>query len=101
MTEEEAEKYWCPFASSRMLVIPKGRDSFHLNTAMREGSDHPDTACVASNCMAWRWKQIPNPNWTAPDMNGFTWPNRQNPLSVTPYAIDSTTDGYCGLAGRP
>lgn len=40
LTEEEARKKWCPFAGEgRLMLGPSG-----------------DPRCIASECMAWRWK---------------------------------------------
>jgi hypothetical protein len=66
MTEEEAETKWCPQA--RVIV------------AFGENMNQAATAnCIASSCMAWRWKHRPNAASSAyPDGEGF-----------------------CGLAGTP
>jgi hypothetical protein len=65
MTEDQAQSKWCPFA--RMLD----------RTGSAGYNRGPDpalwTKCVASQCMAWRWR-------TLPEVPG---------------------DGYCGLATGP
>ncbi len=70
-TEEDARKSWCP-------------------------SDHG--SCIASGCMAWRWAQKPNPDWS-PNMSQ-QWPQKDT-RNDPPMYIADTTRGYCGLAGRP
>lgn len=68
-TEEEARAKWCPFDRSYL---------------MRDLSvDTGEMRCIASNCMAWRVREIRNA------------------------ASDDTEEaygkkvGYCGLAGKP
>lgn len=74
MTPAEANKKWCPFAKSRYV------DGSSLSGPQVAAHFGPDpmaltTACIAANCMAWRWD-------TGPD--GFS----------------SETHGHCGLAGN-
>lgn len=51
--------------------------------------------CLGSACMAWRWDDVPNPNYRPIQV----WPSDQ--LGTNPSYLKSTTDGHCGLAGRP
>lgn len=52
--------------------------------------------CIGSACkMAWRWDDVPNPNYRPIQV----WPSDQ--LGTNPSYLKSTTDGHCGLAGRP
>lgn len=92
MTEEEAKtKQCCGPRNVAMAVIGTG-----IAMSKADVGREPNPCCVASDCMAWRWRQAANPDWK-PD-NFASWPDNRNPLLRTPYAIDSTTDGYCGLA---
>lgn len=60
-TEEKAKKKWCPYA--------------------RPAFDGAGVDCIASRCMAWRWKPL---------------------FGSDSYAAAlPPTHGYCGLAGRP
>jgi hypothetical protein len=63
MTEDEAMTKWCPFAmaSGASFAVNRGPEGVANNRCM----------CLASECMAWRWK------------------------------TDFEYDGHCGLAGRP
>lgn len=64
-TEEEARKCWCPFARYGAGECAVNRDiqSDHFGSGNK---------CIASECMAWRWK-VENP---------------------------AATVGFCGLAGQ-
>ncbi len=64
-TEEEAKTKWCPFAPTQFEEVT--------------------TDCIASRCMAWRWKA----------RFGTDPVNPENCAQLEP------THGYCGLAGRP
>lgn len=66
MTEEEAETKWCPMARS-------DGNNRHW------GSENHIGACIASECMAWRW---------------MTKPSAVEGTGIKPA-------GYCGLAGKP
>jgi hypothetical protein len=62
LTEECAKTKWCP---------------------MHQAVSPPDTNCVASNCMFWRWaRRDDEPEMIATDE-------------------DRNPKGYCGLAGKP
>lgn len=74
MAEEEAKERWCPIARN-------------FNN------------CIASRCMFWRWKKIPNPAWK--DETAFVFRPANNPYASEPMTVDSTTFGHCGLAGVP
>lgn len=86
MTEDEAKKKWCPYASSRAVTIqlPEGKTL----TSMFGGREVeknkvrgfvPFPTCVASECMAWRWGR----------------------RSFDRDMIRDDKQGYCGLAGTP
>lgn len=75
MTEEEAETKWCPFTRAADLDGNRGAVSGH---------EHPQTMCVSSACMAWRWVHKAGTNKNdQPNYYAGQW------------------HGYCGLAGKP
>lgn len=95
MTEDEAKTKWCPYASFKFSAMS---DSAGAN---REGgpSHKPEnysflekgTRCLASACMAWRWR-VAYPE-RPPHLNGLY------PGPPAPPPIVSDTEGRCGLAG--
>jgi hypothetical protein len=94
MTEADALTKWCPF--SRVIVRldgstfpPHNRVAALDSKPYDEPDDVPGALCIGSACMAWRWdyvvdQETPRFDPTAPDLYKH-----------------STTDGYCGLAGKP
>lgn len=52
MTEDEAKTKWCPFVR---LVISDIGEAKTDNRDFDYGDGTP--SCIASECMAWRWKQ--------------------------------------------
>lgn len=86
MTEDEAKTKWCPHA--RVLL----RTVSQYPAVNREPAAPPprSTLCIASQCMAWRWRLE------------FTPPPIPEPYNVQVLSVTtgpSKTDGYCGLAG--
>lgn len=75
LTEEEAEKKWCPFAQGGI-------------NRQREKDGTVNVGCSASECMAWR--SVGDPG--APDEPIFGGVNKGRSADLR---------GYCGLAGRP
>lgn len=95
MTEEQAKAKWCPFARVGSLG------------GMRSGWNRPESEsfghreriggenhCIASACMAWRWRTERNPAYRPI----AAWPE---PTNTPPSHITSETHGGCGLAGSP
>lgn len=86
MTEEEAKLKWCPM--SRVAIPQRDvRNNTVGHTVANRLDDYKfpfHSACIGSNCMMWRWEKVENPEG--------------NPLNKPLLFIDSTTDGYCGLA---
>lgn len=78
LTEEEAQKRWCPF--SRMMLGDNGAYN-------RDWRDINSTNCIASQCMAWRWELITE----------FASDETQ-PIKIV---SRKTGNGFCGLAGEP
>jgi hypothetical protein len=64
MTEAEATEKWCPFARAGIRYAEGSRDP--------DGGPRAPCRCIASACMAWRWRRGDEPD---------------------------VEDGYCGLAG--
>lgn len=55
-----------------------------------------DRWCLGAECAGWRWLDVPNPAYQPHQSQIFP----QTP-NLPPSHIKSTTEGYCGLAGRP
>ncbi len=87
MTEEQAREKWCPYARSYSF------EEFQFNTAMASTNREPDGApnkacrCIASDCMAWRWKVGP--------------PTKLEKAEYDETNIVSEQRGFCGPAGAP
>jgi len=100
-TEDEARQCWCPFVRQQTTINNKYGDATAI--ASLNASDHTldryDVApCIASDCMAWRWRNkhsLMFRDWRddSDDLQGDA-AQREN------YEGDQPT-GYCGLAGKP
>lgn len=91
MTEDEARTRWCPFAR-----IADGEPPVAVNRPEPYG-DVPK--CLGSFCMAWRWDDIPNPEY---DRQRHVFQGGLYPIPLAPpMTVKSDTDGHCGLPGRP
>jgi hypothetical protein len=83
-TEDQARTKWCPFVRLHLL----SRDVSY-NRRLGTGDRMEDTGlphgshCIASECMAWRWK------------DGIT------PKDMGDFDPDNEAVGHCGLAGKP
>lgn len=53
MTEDEAGKRWCPNARAAFTPWETTISSNRVDS----GRPDPECLCVASRCMAWRWRQ--------------------------------------------
>ena len=75
MTEDEANKKWCP-----MVKL------FSRNGTIEDNRQYNGTTtnCIASACMMWRWIQ---------EYDGIQFGAPQKFLPLT--------KGYCGLGGKP
>ncbi len=76
MTEDEAEKKWCPYA---FAASPYG-------VKLRKNVDGEESRCISSGCMMWRLTK----DFYIEDISN---------LNSGIYKTDETK-GYCGLAGR-
>ena len=70
MTETEAMRKWCPFFRQTSDLTTNRNDD--------RGWEGEDGNCIASDCMAWRWK--------SGQKRG---------------SVGTESFGYCGLAGKP
>jgi hypothetical protein len=89
MTEEEANRKWCP--AIRLTAA-------NLDWCTNRG-DNPKVDgsifCIGSGCMAWRWfERITNKDALDRERNSFM----SMPKVVATY--ENTEHGYCGLAGK-
>lgn len=87
MTEDEARTKWCPMG--RFSGGGQGQSAVN-----RDNKDRPITACIASDCMMWRWTQrMAN---EAEYEQQFS-----SPMHVTPVKpeYENTEHGFCGLTG--
>jgi hypothetical protein len=95
-TESEARTKWCPFA---LAVRGDGVSGFNRGTDML-----PDVAtfCLASACMAWRWKPT-QWEWAGGDRTpeGAGWVSHPSADERFRWKRARPRDGYCGLAGQP
>lgn len=81
LTEEEAKTKWCPHV--RVLASTDGAKA-GVNMILTGDDLLPDRSksnCIASACMAWRW--------------------RRRYADDAKEAKISHVTGYCGLAGKP
>ena len=79
-TEEEAKNLWCPHA-------PRLGGCSKKASLNRDHKDFPQTPCIASQCMAWRWVWHPA---VVEEHNRTASPSNQG-----------RANGDCGLAGEP
>ncbi len=95
MTEEQAKTKWCPFArifpAGDFWQSSNGRDMTVLQASLAEGDLGNLSRCIGSACMAWRWEEL----------GGFERLLDRNTPQVWVKSGNSTTDGHCGLAGKP
>lgn len=110
MTEDEAKTKWCPFvravskrsddAANRWSNNKPGA-SATADDLTRDEDGNPHTLCIASACMAWRWKKVPNPDWKPDYFVQISTQPPRNPYAADPAHVFSAIDGHCGLAGQP
>lgn len=102
MTEEEAKTKWC-FAAVASHTDP--RSGFHEQDP-NWPSDQPKTfACIASACMAWRWKKNEDGRSKIEAIrdhrlrHNSTLLDAKNAVEAT--WVERADSGFCGLAGAP
>lgn len=86
-TEDEARRKWCPFAS--VDVSRLSDEELAERTQGFHGENVWSQACIASECMAWRWAN----KWRNAD--GMEIDFYQPPTDEKAIRF-----GYCGLSGR-
>jgi hypothetical protein len=75
-TEEKAKEKWCPH--TRVKWISFGGYAMAVNRDdIKHHEDVGGTRCIASDCMAWRWRYYP------------------------PSQVPEVKEGYCGAFGLP
>jgi hypothetical protein len=90
LTEEEAKTKWCP--AVRMETDGEGVQNRRQGLSDSSGvGTQPWNKCVASRCMAWRWRR------TYTDIALSNIPEGDRPVGIDP----GDPVGFCGLAGRP
>lgn len=85
LTEEEARTKWCPHA----------RQDDNVGIFRNALHDDNGFACIASECMAWRWRvevEYPTAYHNLYSVGGGVMEKPKRTQLKT---------GYCGLAGRP
>ena len=92
--EKKAGECWCPHVRHPGEEGGAFNRGFEAGNAINTGrtSGNWSCACIGSRCMAWRWKYDKVLKTTDdPDAPALEWFE----------SVQSTTHGYCGLAGRP
>lgn len=108
MTEKEALTKWCPKARVAIMLETNGKIALSTTGNRLALSDaiqlkgatdklNPESArCIGSACMAWRWDDVPNPEYERQSQSMLSYGGSRVPMT-----LKSETDGHCGLAGRP
>jgi hypothetical protein len=101
ITEEEAKKRWCPMVrGSWSVASTMSYPAEHGVAGNRDvnGSEIPNTCCIASGCMMWRTEREHFKAPTKEREQHVGWECSPHPESN--YATYHRNDrGYCGLAG--
>lgn len=105
MTEDDARQRWCPFAR----IFNGGTATNRMVT----GEPAPASHCLGHGCMAWRWQPLAVDNAyleavkraTAEAKEAGTFVNlaaaKVNANRAAYGLPERSTEGYCGLAGKP
>lgn len=85
LTEDEARGYWCPLGR-QVGCVDRYQTTYVVGSVNRV--DHGDVpACLASQCMAWRW--------------ATPKPLRDIDLVTSDVVDPEPRRGYCGAFGVP
>ena len=104
MTEGEAKTKWCPFVRVALIDEQLGavfegynRMSYKQSEHMPDGGAYsPETKCIGSECMAWRWNVF-----TTVTTNKSKPPEHKAVVDNFEIKIQKEFGGYCGLASKP
>lgn len=81
MTEEEAKTKWCPQSFAPAFDgEPNPNFPGHMRHVRHGGLQ---TLCCGSACMAWRWEA------------------KVDVWLIVKVRVNSRSEGFCGLAGKP
>ena len=83
MKKSEAEKKWCPWASSRAVKYIS-RDEKNSCAAFVGEEETPSTLCITSKCMAWKERTINDAERQSRELSGKTF----------------EPEGHCGLVNK-
>jgi len=87
VTEQEAQKRWCPMGRQPTMV-PTGANAnmwTHVAANRQPNGDVP--SCLGSLCMAWRWH----------DEKTY----REIDVTTNEVLDEQPRRGFCGLFGKP
>lgn len=110
MTEDEAKRRWCPFGRKVSSPWSQGKDFPAVN---RDQNDHAETMCLGSLCMSWRWEPLKVDAAYLEAVKKATAEAKEagTPASLAAAKVNAnraayglperSTEGYCGLAGKP
>ena len=90
ITETEAKTKWCPNTFGAMAAQNE------YGAPIRDAGPY---LCVASACMAWRWKYKKGD--LIPTLTKIGWTAQNGETSEVTYRVAEEEEGYCGLAGKP
>ena len=102
MTEEEAQNKWCPMARSIIFEKPEGGAHASGNRIAFDGESDSDCCCLGSGCAMWRWNAYKAlKNRSTGELVPFVAGQALSYANSTIVDAYSTTEGYCGLGGKP
>ena len=91
MTKSDARTMWCP-----MVRFSDG-DNHSYNRFGANSAVPDECQCVADLCMMWRWEI----RYWNPTKAEYLVPGKSYSSTDGVYDKESTTNGYCGLGGKP
>jgi hypothetical protein len=102
MTEEEAKTKWCPFA--RIVAQEDDEILAHqaaFNRVAYRGhvQDVSTTRCIASACMAWRWRDSPYATRQIESGGEKIAEGKWKHWDIKETVPAAERSGHCGLAG--
>lgn len=93
-SEEEAKTKWCPF--SRVMNAEGEGGANRWDNTIKEAFAPSGSTCVASRCMAWKWKN----ELAGHDLDYMIKQHgsEEGPIKHTQFCKEDPLEGYCGLA---